>query len=78
VNEKRLGVSEKTHIWAVDEVTGDYGELHNEVRHALHCSQSIFWVIRSRKMKWAGHVARMGQKSSAYRCSCVETLREKD
>ena len=43
-----------------DEVTGAGRELHNEELNDLHCSLSIVRVIKSRRMRWAGHVARMG------------------
>jgi hypothetical protein len=47
-----------------DEVTG---ELHNEELRDLYSSLSIIRIIKSRRMKWAGHVARMGEKRNAYR-----------
>jgi hypothetical protein len=50
-----------------DEVTGEWRKLHNkELRH-LYSSPSIITIIKSRRMRWAGHVARMGQKRNAYR-----------
>ena len=42
-----------------DEVTGEWRKLHNEVLNDLY-SPSIIWVIKSRSMRWTGHVARMG------------------
>jgi len=33
----------------------------------LYCSPNIFWVIKSRRMRWAGHVARMGEERGVYR-----------
>jgi hypothetical protein len=47
-----------------DEVTG--GWLHNEELHGLYSSPSIVRVIKARRMRWAGHVARMGEVRSAY------------
>jgi hypothetical protein len=44
----------------IDEVTGEWRKLRNEELNALYCSPTFFQVIKSRKMKWAGHVARMG------------------
>jgi hypothetical protein len=41
--------------------------LHNEELHNLYSSPSIIRIIKSRKMRWAGHVERMGEKRNAYR-----------
>ena len=40
-------------------VTGEWGKLHNEELNDLYCSPYIFRVIKLRRMRWAGHVARM-------------------
>jgi hypothetical protein len=48
-------------------VTGGRRKLHNEELHALYSSPNIIWVIESRKMRWAGHVACMEEKGIAYR-----------
>jgi hypothetical protein len=50
-----------------DEVTGDWRKLHNEELHNLYSSPDIMRMIKSRRMRWAGHVARMGEKRNAYR-----------
>jgi hypothetical protein len=50
-----------------NEVAGGWRKLHNEVLHNLYFSPSIIRMIKSRRMKWAGHVARMGKKRNAYR-----------
>jgi hypothetical protein len=50
-----------------DEVTGGWRELHNEELHNLYSSPSIIRVIKSRRMRWAGIAARMGEKRNAYR-----------
>jgi hypothetical protein len=50
-----------------DEVTGGWRKLHNEELHNLYSSPSIIRMIKSRRMRWAGHVARMGEKRNACR-----------
>jgi hypothetical protein len=50
-----------------DEVTGEWRKLHNEELRDLYSSPSIIRIIRSGRMRWAGHVARMGEKRNAYR-----------
>jgi hypothetical protein len=50
-----------------DEVTGEWIKLHNEELRDLYPSPSIIRIIKSRRMIWAGHVARMGKKRNAYR-----------
>jgi hypothetical protein len=50
-----------------DAVTGGWRKLHNEELHNLYSSPSIIRMIKSRRMRWTGHVARMGEKRSAYR-----------
>ena len=52
---------------ARDEVTGEWRKLHNEELSDLYCSPNTIWVIKSRKMKWAGYVARMGKRGCVYR-----------
>jgi hypothetical protein len=49
-----------------DEVTRDWRKLHNEELHDLYSSPSIIRIIKSRRMRWAGHVARMGAKRNEY------------
>ena len=50
-----------------DEVTGEWRRLHNEELNDLYCSPNIVRVIKSRRMRWAGHVACMGDKRGVYR-----------
>jgi hypothetical protein len=50
-----------------DEVTGEWRKLHNEELRHLYSLPSIIIIIKSRRMKWAGHVARRGEKRNAYR-----------
>jgi hypothetical protein len=50
-----------------DKVTGGWRKLHNEELHDLYSSPSIIRIIKCRRMRWVGHVARMGEKRNAYR-----------
>jgi hypothetical protein len=50
-----------------DEVTGESRKLHNEELNDLYCSPNIVRVMKSKKMRWAGHVARMGEMRDVYR-----------
>jgi hypothetical protein len=45
-----------------DEMTGDWRKLHNEEHHDLHSSPNIIRMIKSRRTKWVGYVARMGRR----------------
>jgi hypothetical protein len=48
-------------------VMGGWRKLHNEELHNLYSSPNIIRIMKSRRMKWAGHVAQMGEKRNAYR-----------
>ena len=50
-----------------DEVTGEWRRLHNEELTDLYCSPNIVRVIKWRRMRWGGHVARMVEKRGVYR-----------
>jgi hypothetical protein len=50
-----------------DEVTGGWRKLHNEEPHNLYSSPSIIKMTKSRRVRWAGHVAQMGERRNAYR-----------
>jgi hypothetical protein len=50
-----------------DGVMGRWRKLHNEEFHDLYSSSSIIRMIKSRRMRWVGHVARRGEKRNAYR-----------
>ena len=50
-----------------DEVTGEWRKLHNEEFNDQHSSPNIFRLIKSRRTRWAGHVARMGESRGVYR-----------
>jgi hypothetical protein len=69
--EHRLRVYENRMLGRIfgpkrDEVTGGWRRLHNEELYGLYSSPSIVRVIKARKMRWAGHVARMGEVRGAY------------
>jgi hypothetical protein len=49
-----------------DEVTGEWRRLHNEELNDLYSSPNIVLLIKSRRMRWAGHVARMGEEKGVY------------
>ena len=70
--ERRLRVFENRVLRRIfgpkrDEVTGVWRKLHNEELNDLYTSPNIFRVIKSRRMRWAGHVARMGERRGVYR-----------
>jgi len=50
-----------------EEVTGEWKRLYNEELNDLYPSPNIVRVIKSRRMRWAGHVARMGEERGVYR-----------
>ena len=50
-----------------DEVTGEWRQLHNEELNDLYCSPNIARVIKSRRLRWAGHVGHMGERKGVYR-----------
>jgi hypothetical protein len=50
-----------------DDVTGYWKKLHNEELHNLYSSPNIIRMIKSRRMRWGGHEARMGETRNAYR-----------
>ena len=70
--ERRLRVSENRVLRRIfgpkrDEITGEWRKLHNGELNNLYCSPNIVRVIKSRRMRWAGHVARMGEGRGVYR-----------
>jgi hypothetical protein len=70
--ERRLRVFENRVLRRVfrpkmDEVTGEWGKLHKEELNDLYSLPNILRVVKSRRMRWAGHVARMGEDRGVYR-----------
>ena len=55
-----------------DEVTGEWRKLHNEELNEVYCSPNIIRVINSRRMRWAGHVARMRERRGVYRVQVLK------
>jgi hypothetical protein len=56
----------------MEEVTGDWRKLHNEELPNLYSSPGIIRIIKSRRMKWEEHVARMGEKRTACKILVVK------
>jgi hypothetical protein len=70
--KQRLRVFENTVLRRIfgpkrDEATGEWRRLHNKELNDLHSAPIIIQIIESRRMRWAGHVAHMGEKRGAYR-----------
>jgi len=70
--EHSLRVSENMVLWRIfgpkrDEVTVEWRKLRNEELNDLYCSLNIVRVIKSRRMRWVRHVARMGERRGVYR-----------
>ena len=59
------------------EITGEWRKLHNAALHALYSSPNIIRSLKSRRLRWAGHVAHMEQSRNAYRV-LVRKSRERD
>jgi hypothetical protein len=64
--ERRLRVFENRVLRRIfgpkrEEVTGEWRKLHNEELHDLYSSPTLVRVIKSRRMRWAGHVVRIGR-----------------
>jgi hypothetical protein len=73
--ERKLRVYENSVLRRIfepkrDEVTGEWRKLHNEELYDLYPSPNIVRVIRSKRMKWTGHVARIGESRGV----CIQGL----
>jgi hypothetical protein len=81
--ERRLRVFENRVLRRIfgrnlDEVTGEWRKLHSEELNDLYCSPHIIRALKTRRMRWAGHVARMGGEERCIQCFGRENLRERD
>jgi hypothetical protein len=59
-----------------DSVTGGLRKLHNEELHNLYSSPSIIGIMNSRRMRWGGHVARMGRRVMHIGYDWITTVKE--
>jgi hypothetical protein len=60
-----------------DEVTGGWRNLHNKELHGLYSSPNIVRMIKARRMRWTGHVARMGEMRKRYRILVAKPERKR-
>ena len=60
--ERKLRVLRRIFVTRRDEVTGEWRRMHNKELNDLYSSPNTVRVIKSRRMRWAGHVARMGEE----------------
>jgi hypothetical protein len=58
-------------------VTGEWRKLHNEELHNLYSSKDIIRQVKSRRMRWAGHVARMGEERKVYKVLVAKPERKR-
>jgi len=70
--ERRLGVFDNRVLRRIlrpkrDKVTGEWRKLHNEEVNDLYSTPNIVRVMKARRMRWAGHLARMGEGTAVYR-----------
>ena len=76
-DERRLMVFENRVLRSIfgpkgDEVTGDWRKLHNEKLNDLSCSPNIIKVIKTRRIRWVWHVARIGEEDRCIQSSVGE------
>jgi hypothetical protein len=82
MEERRLGVFENRVLRTIfgpkrNEVTGEWRKVHNDEHNVLYSSPNIVRVMKSRRMRWAGGVARIGEWRVAYRILVGETEGER-
>jgi hypothetical protein len=80
--ERRLRVCENKVLWRIfgpkrDEVTGEWRKLHNEELNDLYSLPNIVRVVKSRRMRWALHVAPMGEDRGVHRVLMVKPERKR-
>jgi len=80
--EGRLGVFENRVLRRIfgpkrDEVTREWRKLHNEELNDMYSSPNIVPVIKSRRMRWTGHVARMGERRGKCRVLVAKSERRR-
>jgi hypothetical protein len=68
--ESRLSVFENKPLKRIygptkDEITGEWRRLHNKKLYAMHSPPNVIWVIKSKKLRCAGHVVRMRERRGA-------------
>jgi hypothetical protein len=61
-----------------DEMIEDWRQLHNDELHNLYFSPNIIRMIKSRRMKWAGYISRMGAKRNSYRVDWIDLAQDTD
>jgi len=65
-------LAEATFEPKMEEVTGDWRKVHSEKLYDLRSSSNTMWLIKLRRMKWAGHVACMGETRNTHSEFCWE------